>query len=152
MALPDFSSRTLFPTFNSLTESPPPTSTPSWYLLAEVKDDMTIMKPTLVLRDRDTSPFALVFEGLGRDDLDLKKLGMKKGATVVVPRACRTTPKDETKRGFVRVEEGTAGEVKAVPGPLTKVLEVGMRMREREAEGESEKCKRCGEGKESTLR
>lgn len=131
--LPDFSNTTLFPTFITIPQDDEDgehqqqqqhEDGSGYYLLAQVKDNMTINKPTLVLTDRDTNPFALVFEGLGRDDLDLKGLGFKKGYTAVVPRARRTRPADETKRGFVRVARQDAARVKAVPAPLARVLEV----------------------------
>lgn len=150
--LPDFTDTTLFPTFLTIPQdddaethtTPAPTTTtrsdenPDWFLLAQVKDNMTINKPTLVLTDRDANPFALVFEGLGRDDLDLRGLGFKKGCTAVIPRARRTKPADETKRGFVRVDEGGAGAVRAVPGPLARVLEMGGKG------GKGDRCETCG--------
>lgn len=144
---PDFTNTSLFPTFLTIPqddpETPPPPATGSssseeaWFLLAQIKDNMTINKPTLVLTDRDANPFALVFEGLGRDDLDLKGLGFKKGCTAIIPRARRTKPADETKRGFVRVEKGDAGTVRAVPAPLARVLEVG-------GKGKGDTCETCG--------
>jgi len=139
--LPDFTDAALFPGFGDLPESTSAdVRTQPWFLVGTIKDDMTIMKPTLVLRDmRTESPFALVFEGLGRDDLDLKKLGFKKGATAVVPSALRTPPADETKRGFVKVEKGDAGLVKAIPAPAARVVELGMRLRERK----EDKCEMC---------
>lgn len=106
---------------------------------------MTINKPTLVLTDRDTSPFALVFEGLGRDELDLKGLGFKKGHTAIIPNARRTRPADETKRGFVQIEKGGAGSVRAVPAPLARVLEVGGKVR-------GDTCDACGERGEKGLK
>ncbi|KAI6345295.1 hypothetical protein MCOR25_011045, partial [Pyricularia grisea] len=134
--LPDFSNRDRFPTFNTIPEAGgAPVSDGSqkqekeeeeeWYLLAHIKNDMTIAKPTLVVEDRDGSPFAVVFEGYGRDDLDLKGRGLKKGNTIVMPRARRVPPADETKRGFVRVSKADAAAVKAVPGALEKVLALG---------------------------
>ena len=152
MAAPDFASTTKFPTFNALPEviatGPSPgeeEEREEWFLLAQVKDDMTITKPTLVLGDREGSPFALVFNGLERGDLDLKKLGLKKGATAVVPRARRTPPKEETKRGFVAVEKGRAEDVKAIPGPLARVLELGAGMAGRRGQTR-EVCEACGKG------
>ncbi|KAL5871996.1 hypothetical protein ACKVWC_007632 [Pyricularia oryzae] len=128
--LPDFSNRERFPTFVTIPEAGAPASDGSqqpeeWYLLAHIKNDMTIAKPTLVVEDRDGSPFAVVFEGYGRDDLDLKARGLKKGNTIVLPRARRVPPADETKRGFVRVDKADAAAVKAVPGALERVLALG---------------------------
>lgn len=145
MSLPDFTSTTLFPSFLTIPEldrdTPVPSSTTpgeaSWHLLAQIKDNMTINKPTLVLKDRDDSPFALVFEGLERDELDLKGLGFKKGCTAVIPNATRTKPAEEGKRGFVRIEKGDASGVKAIPGPLARVLELGGKVK-------GGKCETCG--------
>ncbi|KAF3760593.1 hypothetical protein M406DRAFT_268930 [Cryphonectria parasitica EP155] len=146
--LPDYTDTTRFPTFLTIPENdpdaPPSSSSSSssqqqstWYLLAQVKDNMTINKPTLVLTDRDGNPFALVFEGLGRDELDLKGLGLKKGCTAVIPNAKRTRPAEEGKRGFVRIDKRDAGTVRAVPGALARVLEVGGREK-------GDRCETCG--------
>lgn len=148
--LPDFSDTAVFRTFLTIPQdddesAPAPTITAAqddnnnnnWYLLAQIKDNMTINKPTLVLTDRDANPFALVFEGLGRDDLDLKGLGFKKGCTAVIPCARRTRPADETKRGFVKIGKGDAKLVKAVPGLLARVLEVG-------GKSKGSQCETCG--------
>ncbi|KAL8392953.1 hypothetical protein RB595_002951 [Gaeumannomyces hyphopodioides] len=126
-ALPDFGDTSRFPTFATIPEAGGEAPEPQepWYLLARIKDDMTITKPTLVALDRAGSPFALLFEGFDRDGIDLKARGLKKGATVVVPRALRTPPATEGKRGFVRVDKADAGSVKAIPGPLERVLELG---------------------------
>ncbi|KUI58554.1 Zinc finger MYND domain-containing protein 10 [Cytospora mali] len=145
----DFTNTTLFPTFLTIPEQgPDAVSSPAgerWYLLAEVKDNMTITKPTLVLTDRDANPFALVFEGLGRDDLDLKGLGFKKGASVIIINARRTKPADESKRGFVRIEKGDAGNVTAVPAAMERVLELGGKIK-----GHS--CETCGGNGEDGLK
>lgn len=145
--LPDFSNTTHFPSFLTIPEqdrdAPPSSSSlphggvAAWHLLAQVKDNMTINKPTLVLTDRDGSPFALVFEGLERDGLDLKGRGLKKGCTAVIPNAVRTRPAAEGKRGFVRVDRADAGTVRAVPGPLERVLALGGKAR-------GETCETCG--------
>ncbi|KAK3685894.1 zinc finger, mynd-type domain-containing protein [Podospora appendiculata] len=144
MAPPDFSNRTLFPSFTTCpeTDSPSPTDEDEdWFLLGQVKDDMTLSKPTLVLSDRDGAPFALVFDGLDRGALDFKRMGLRKGCTAVVPRARRTVPTEEGKRGFVRVGKGAAGDVRGIPAELATVLEVAMRMRMGEGEGG---CGTCG--------
>ena len=157
----DFSNRTIYPTFAELPEDVDTTDDNAteekdWYLLAQVKDDMTINKPTLVLSDRDGAPFAMVFEGLGRDDLDLKALGFKKGATAVVAHARRTRPAEEGRRGFVRIAPGRAADAKAVPGPLERVLEIGARLSSKPAEGEegvsAEACESCGKVKDGLLK
>lgn len=153
--LPDFANTVHFPTFLTIPEqdrdSPPSSSlTPTkgdtpWFLLAQVKDNMTINKPTLVLKDRDENPFALVFEGLERDELDLKGLGFKKGCTAVIPHAARTKPAENGKRGFVRIEKGNARAVRAVPGPLARVLEVGGKVK-------GSQCETCGAEGETGLK
>lgn len=144
--LPDFTDIALFPTFLSIPEQDPaappsvaalPPGKGPWYLMAQIKDNMTINKPTLVLTDRGTNPFALVWEGLGRDDLDLKGLGFKKGCTAVIPNAWRTKPAEEGKRGFVRVDKSDARTVRAVPGPLERVLALG-------GKAKGLKCETCG--------
>ncbi|TLD28303.1 hypothetical protein PspLS_03299 [Pyricularia sp. CBS 133598] len=139
--LPDFNSRDRFPTFVTIPEAGAPVSDggqEEWYLLAHIKNDMTIAKPTLVVEDRDGSPFAVVFEGYGRDDLDLKARGLKKGNTIVMPRARRVPPADETKRGFVRVDKADANAVKAVPGALERILALGG------VEEDATVCSACG--------
>lgn len=142
--LPDFSDATRFPTFATIPEAGDESQTQGpgepWYLLARIKDDMTITKPTLVALDRAGSPFALLFEGFDRDGLDLKGRGLKKGATAVVPRARRTPPAAEGKRGFVRVEKAEAGDVRAIPGPLERVLELGSGSGGADGDG----CSSCG--------
>lgn len=152
MPLPDFTSPSLFPTFETYpTSFPSPPSSPTYYLLGQIKDDMTITKPTLVCSDRSGAPFALVFDGLERDGLDLKKVGLRKGCTAVVPFARKVPPAEEGtgKRGFVTVPRERAGEVKAIPGGLERVLVLGERLREREGEGNKERvCEGCGKGGE----
>jgi len=140
MPLPEFNNRTTFPSFATCPEAQTTTNTNTeedeegkWFLLAQVKDNMTITKPTLVLSDRDGSPFALVWDGLDREGVDFKRHGMKKGSTVVVPQARRTPPREEGKRGFVSVSEGGNGDgvgrvVRVIPGPLERVLVVGERL------------------------
>ena len=157
----DFSNRTVYPAFADLPEADDDSTDNApveedWYLLAQVKDDMTINKPTLVLSDRDGAPFAMVFEGLGRDDLDLKALGFKKGATAVVARARRTRPAEEGKRGFVQIAPGRAADARAVPGSLGRVLEIGARLASKstgETEGaDAEVCESCGKVKAGLLK
>ena len=135
--------RALFPSFDELpTAAPgPEPSTPGkdserrerWFLVGQVSENMTITKPTLILRDRDSSAFALTFEG----EMDLK--GYKKGYTVFDECARRTEGKEEGKRGFVRVERGEEGGVRCVPGPMDRVIVLGKGM-----EVERGECKGCG--------
>ncbi|KAK0626881.1 hypothetical protein B0T14DRAFT_511249 [Immersiella caudata] len=141
MSTPNFSDLSLFPTFATCPEDPSAHPTKPYYLLGQIKDDMTITKPTLVLSDRESSPFALVFDGLDRDGLDFKRAGLKKGHTAVIPDGRQVPPKEEGKRGFVSVEGARAGEVKGIPGPLEKVLRVALELRVRE--GEEGRCDVC---------
>lgn len=168
MTLPNLTNTTLFPSFTTCPSTlDPETALPptDWFLLAQVKDDMTITKPTLVLSDRDGAPFALVFDGLERDDLNFKAMGLKKGCTAVVRRARRTPPKEEGKRGFVSVEKGSVGSVRAIPGPLERVFVVAERLRVAEAEVEkgtgggnggggkgTGRCETCGGGEGQLMR
>ncbi|KZL74698.1 zinc MYND-type domain containing protein [Colletotrichum tofieldiae] len=117
-----------------------------WFLVAEVKQNMTITKPTLVVVDRGGTEFAVTFEDRG---IDLRPV--KQGWTIVVPRAVRTAPKGG-KRGFVRVPEGRGTGVKYVPGGLEKIGELGARVRGGGEEGEDGgksfrgRCAGCGTG------
>lgn len=148
MTIPDFSNQTIFPAFETCPTSPSssssspstPSQTEAWYLLAQIKDDMTITKPTLVLTDRANAPFALVFDGLDRDALNFKSLGLKKGNTAVILQAIRTPPKEEGKRGFVSIPRGKADTVKAIPGSLERVLAVGERLRRGLGDAACESC------------
>ncbi|KXH53522.1 hypothetical protein CSIM01_12765 [Colletotrichum simmondsii] len=69
-----------------------------WFLIAQVKQNMTITKPTLVVVDRQQTEFAVTFEDRG---IDLRPV--KGGWTIVVPRGVRTAPKGG-KRGSVTRE------------------------------------------------
>jgi len=164
MTLPDLTNITFFPSFSTCPSTlDPEAALPAsdWFLLAEVKDDMTITKPTLVLSDRDGAPFALVFDGFERDDLNFKAMGLRKGHTAVVRRARRTPPKEEGKRGFVSVGKAGVGSVRGIPGPLEHVLVAAERLRGAEAEngtgagggsGGKRKCETCGSGEGQLMR
>ncbi|KAH6840730.1 hypothetical protein B0I37DRAFT_418736 [Chaetomium sp. MPI-CAGE-AT-0009] len=106
MPLPDFTSPTTFPPFTSL----PLTTTPSsenqeeHYLLAQIHQNMTLTKPTLICTDHTNTSFAVVFgsrPASGPDTLDLSRLGYRRGATLVLPGARRTPPKEgDGSQGF----------------------------------------------------
>lgn len=154
-----FSDKALFPSFDdlptALTTDPQPAEEKEaaaregrperWFLLGQISENMTITKPTLILRDRNSAAFALTFEEGG---VDLK--GWKKGYTLVAENARRTESKEEGKRGFVRVEKGEEGGVRCIPGPMDKVIVLGTGMRDGAGEcrgcgGEGErKCLGCG--------
>jgi hypothetical protein len=103
-----------FPTFYELpaASSPDAPSTDSsdenWCLLAQIKENMTITKPTLIVTDRTGVDFALLFE----DTINLKDLGFRKGYTLAVPNARRTDREGEGKKAVVRVPAGRSGDVK----------------------------------------
>ncbi|KAI0106548.1 hypothetical protein F4776DRAFT_435847 [Hypoxylon sp. NC0597] len=150
--MPIFTDSTPFPTFHEL---PPASSSISadasggpkrdWFLLAQIKEDMTITKPTVIARDRSGTEFAVTF-----DDGDHRGMGLKfrKGHTLVVPRATRTD-RDDGKKAIVRVPQGQGAGVRIVPGALEQVLELGevlAGIEGAEAEGRGRrKCAACGE-------
>ncbi|CRK30867.1 hypothetical protein BN1723_003985 [Verticillium longisporum] len=122
--------------------SAPPTYTPvpattTHFLLAEVKQNMTITKPTLIATDRAGADFAITFEDRG---IDLRPV--KSGWTVVVPGATRTSPA-EGKRGFVRVGEGRGTGVHYLPAGLERVLDLGRQLGEAARGGEAAVCAGC---------
>lgn len=170
MVFPDLADRSLFPPFLELPEddgtlvkttgndaaaasgaNPSPA-----VLLAQVKDNMTITKPTLVLTDRDGTGFALVFDGLERDGLDLGKLGLKKGATAVIRQARRTVPVQSgddsltakaARRPFMRVAPGQAHTVLAIPTSLEQTVSIAGKLRGRQEQAQQEghqSCEACG--------
>ncbi|KAK4033956.1 hypothetical protein C8A01DRAFT_49535 [Parachaetomium inaequale] len=148
---------TTFPPFTALplTTTPPSLETPQeneYYLLAQITENMTLTKPTLILSDLTGTSFALVFAsrpGSGPDTLDFKKLGYKKGATLVLPNVKRTPPKEgDQSRGFVSISREEEGGVRVVPGGLEGVGRVlgllGGRDLKRGGEGGKGGCESCG--------
>ncbi|RYP83826.1 hypothetical protein DL770_005296 [Monosporascus sp. CRB-9-2] len=164
----DFSDSAVFPPFAELppagasstgadgsTASTSSTTTKAgsggWFLLAQIKEDMTITKPTLIVTDRAGVDFAVTFEDAG---LNLRgDLGARKGYTLVVPGARRTDR--EGKKAVVRVEAGRGGQVRrlwangflvgppeqVIPGSLEQVLELG---RVIGSETVGKQCAACG--------
>ncbi|KAI1344723.1 hypothetical protein F5Y15DRAFT_2260 [Xylariaceae sp. FL0016] len=140
----------LFPTFYELPASadsvPASSSSPDarpaipddeeYFLVAQVKENMTITKPTLILTDRTGVDFALLFE----DAVDLKARGIRKGHTLAIRRA-RRTDREEGKKAIVRVEGGHSGDVMAIPGTLEQVFELGMLL---DSNLLGAKCSACG--------
>ncbi|KAI0012624.1 hypothetical protein F4779DRAFT_15794 [Xylariaceae sp. FL0662B] len=133
--MPAFDNTGFFLAFNELPSSPEAGPGEDWFLLAQIKENMTITKPTLIITDRTGLDFAIIFEDKG---LSLK--GFKKGYTIAVPRAVRTD-REEGKKAIVRVDEGRGGDAKVIPGPLAQVLELGQVM---DIEGFGDKCAACG--------
>ncbi|KAH8671469.1 hypothetical protein BX600DRAFT_496170 [Xylariales sp. PMI_506] len=143
---PSFGDAAVFRDFASL---PPVTATaasgggedPDWYLLAQIKNNMTIMKPTLIVTDRRGVEFAVTFEE--DREFDLKGRGLKKGNTMVVPRA-RRTAKGEGKNDVVVIQKGAS--VAAIPAKLDRVLELGPLLDDASS---AQKCAECGKAEES---
>lgn len=110
--MPDFTDPALFPAFYELPSDVEIASAPaagveaaSWWMLAQVKVNMTLTKPTLIVTDRRGLDFAVTFEDTS---MDLK--GYKKGYTMVVPRAQRTD-REEGKKAVMRIEAGNCTSV-----------------------------------------
>ncbi|CAK7245964.1 MAG: hypothetical protein STHCBS139747_007569 [Sporothrix thermara] len=161
--IPDLADRSLFPPFLELPEdshgasSTATSESSAPVLLAQIKDNMTITKPTLVLTDRDGHGFALVFDGLDRDGLDLGKLGLKKGATAVVRGARQTVPAPSAaepgapetmtakaaRRQFMRIAPGQAHTVQAVPAGLEQTLAIAAALRSQQSRMLAEGCGHC---------
>ncbi|KAH8171290.1 hypothetical protein LIA77_08057 [Sarocladium implicatum] len=136
---PDFSDRARFPTFTTLplaNASSDPNSDSSHYLIGQVKENMTITNPTLIITDLTGLDLAVTFAS---STFDLSPF--RKGRTcIVIPGAERTAPAEEGKKGFVRVPEGREEGVRCLPGKL-EVLK-----REREGNGcWAEGCEEEGE-------
>lgn len=149
MPTPDFTDPVAFPSYANLPGmSNPPGATTPHYLLAQIGENMTITRPTLVLTDRAGDSFAMMFDG----PIDLASRGLRKGSTAVVPWATRMGPKKEGGNGFVTVEPEMFDTVKALPAGLERVFAVGRRMRQ--GEGTEGMCSACGkvEGGEMELR
>ncbi|KAL2145559.1 hypothetical protein VTI28DRAFT_6797 [Corynascus sepedonium] len=171
MPLPDFTSTTTFPPFTSL----PFTTTASqpvekqeqqqeeeeYYLLAEIKNNMTLTKPTLICTDSTgATSFAVVFDSRsavpGPDALDLARLGYKRGATLVLPRARRTLRASsrqegdgEGGNGFVAVSRADEAGVRVVPARLELLRRVGALLRGKDAKwgdgtAGGRGCESCG--------
>ncbi|KAI5925106.1 hypothetical protein F4810DRAFT_708908 [Camillea tinctor] len=139
MSAPGTDLLSAFPAFYEL----PPSSAPSssdedtWYLLAQIKENMTLTKPTLIVTDRKGVDFAVTFD----DALDLKARGFRKGRTLVAPRATRED-REEGKKAIVRIGRGCAGDVKVIPGGLEQVSELAFLLAG--SDGLGQKCAACG--------
>ncbi|KAK7917413.1 hypothetical protein PG985_011021 [Apiospora marii] len=146
--MPDFTDPAMFPAFYELPSDVEIANAPAegveaaaWWMLAQVKVNMTLTKPTLIVTDRRGLDFAVTFEDSG---MDLK--GYKKGYTMVVPRAQRTD-REEGKKAVMRIEAGDCKSVQVIPAKMEHLLELGQvvdMMRGDEAEGKEQKCGACG--------
>lgn len=116
--MPLLTDELLFPTFYSL-----PTTTDDveqgrdWYMVAQVKNNMTITKPTLIATDRGGMDFAVVFEE--ERGFDLKARGLKKGNTMVIPKA-RRLEKGPGKKDVLVVQKEDCEGVKVTMALLTR--------------------------------
>ncbi|KAK3296806.1 uncharacterized protein B0H64DRAFT_456466 [Chaetomium fimeti] len=169
MPLPDFTSPTTFPLFTSLplTTTPSSSSSEEYYLLAQIHQNMTLTKPTLICTDATNTSFAIVFgsrPASGPDTLDFARLGYRRGATLVLPGVRRTPPKEgDGSKGFVSIAREEEGRVRVVPSSagggkaegegsggtkgVERVVRVGGWLRGRDAggDGDGERgCESCG--------
>jgi hypothetical protein len=151
MALPDFSDRSRFPSVAELPLATADATTDGEesqrWLLAQIKDTMTITQPTLVALDRNGVEFAITLdedrEGSGVDT------AWRKGHCIAIRDARRTEGRSGT--SFVKVARGRAarGDVRVVPGGLAAVL--GLSEKERGdvcavcGKEEGNRCMGCGE-------
>ncbi|XXH04216.1 hypothetical protein Hte_010630 [Hypoxylon texense] len=160
--MPVFTDPSTFPSFQELpsTSSLSSSASPSkdWFLLAQIKENMTITKTTLVVRDRAGADFAVTFDdgdhrglgggGGGAAEAAAASLRFRRGHTLVVPRAARTDREGEGegKKAVVRVPAGRSGGVRVLPGSLEQVLELGQVLAGMaEESGVGKKCAACGE-------
>lgn len=152
--MPIFTNPTLFPTFHELptTTSPQsPSPTPTHFLLAQIKQDMTITKPTVIATDRSATDFAITFADGDHRGLPPSSSSprLKKGHTLVIPDAVRVDRGREGKKDVVRVAEGKAAGVRVLPGGLERVVELGAVLAAAAAEEKGKgRCAACGKGGE----
>ncbi|KAI4860476.1 hypothetical protein F4820DRAFT_108254 [Hypoxylon rubiginosum] len=152
-AFHELPSASSLPSSSSLTSSSSTSPPADWFLLAQIKENMTITKTTLVVRDRAGADFAVTFDdgdhrgllGSGNGSGEGAAPRFRKGHTLVVPRAARTDREGEGKKAVVRVPAGRSGGVRVVPGSLEQVLELGRVLVGMEEEsGLAKKCAACG--------
>ncbi|KAK8071257.1 glycosyl hydrolase family 76 [Apiospora hydei] len=146
--MPDFTDPAVFPSFYELPSDAEIASAPpegveatAWWMLAQVKVNMTLTKPTLIVTDRRGLDFAVTFED---SSMDLK--GYKKGYTMVVPRAQRTD-REEGKKAVMRIEARDCKSVQVIPAKMEHLMELGQvldMMGGDDAEGKEQKCGACG--------
>ncbi|KAI0885890.1 uncharacterized protein GGS22DRAFT_135588 [Annulohypoxylon maeteangense] len=158
--MPIFTNPQTFPSFDELPPSTSSLTTPQtpWFLLAQIKENMTITKPTLVVRDRSNIDFAVTFDDGDHHGLVIgggngEKARFRKGHTLVVPCATRTD-RGEGKKALVRVPEGQGRDVRVLPTSLDKVFGLGALVNgEKDGEEKKRGCAACGkdEGGEGKL-
>lgn len=113
---------------------PEPATGAAWFLLAQVKENMTLTKPTLIVTDRRGVDFAVTFEAAG---FDLS--AFRKGRTTLVVPGARRTDRGEGKKAIVAVPAAACAAVRAVPAPLDRVLALGARL----SQGDGRACAAC---------
>ncbi|KAK4162614.1 hypothetical protein QBC43DRAFT_321201 [Cladorrhinum sp. PSN259] len=130
-------------------DDPSSSSKETYYLLAQIQENMTLTKPTLIMRDLAGSAFALVWNDLTRESLDFKSLGLKKGNCLLLPNALRTEPQQEGKQALIKLycSSWDDEQVKVIPGSLEKIVEVGQFWEEL---CDNSKCANCGKGEDSS--
>ncbi|KAI1763807.1 hypothetical protein GGR53DRAFT_466942 [Hypoxylon sp. FL1150] len=172
--MPAFTDPHAFPTFQELPSSTattttttslpstPPAPDNTWFLLAQIRENMTITKPTLVVRDRAGLDFAVTFDDGDHRGLPLSSPSsssssspprFRRGHTLVVPRATRTDREGEgegrgnnnKKKAVVRVPAGQSGGVRVIPGGLEQVVEMGRVVDGMQQGADAKKCAACGE-------
>ncbi|KAI0179532.1 hypothetical protein GGR52DRAFT_310583 [Hypoxylon sp. FL1284] len=158
--MPVFTDPSTYPSFQELpSASSSSPSSADWFLLAQIKENMTITKPTVIARDRAGAEFAITFEDGNHRGLPSSNGGspprLRKGHTLVVPRAARTDREGEAKKAVVRVPAGRGAAVRVLPGALDQVLELGAVLDGIGEAGKPRKCAACGEletGEKSLMR
>ncbi|KAI1183145.1 hypothetical protein F5B17DRAFT_152213 [Nemania serpens] len=119
----------------SRSSAPDAAAAGNWWLLAQIKENMTITQPTLIVTDRTGVDFALLFE----NGFSLK--GFRKGFTLAVPGARRTDREGEGKKAVVRVPADRGADVIVLPGSLERVLELDVVLG---SQGMDPRCAACG--------
>ncbi|KAI1466168.1 uncharacterized protein F4812DRAFT_99028 [Daldinia caldariorum] len=149
--MPIFADPALFPSFHELPSSSAAAAaaaaTADQFLLAQIKEDMTITKPTVIVRDRSGADFAVTFEDGDHRGLGQGGIRFRKGHTLVVPRATRTD-RGEGKQPIVRVPPGEGASVRILPAGLDQVFELGAVLDGIEGAGKGRKCAACGKEEE----
>ncbi len=87
-----------------------------------------------------------MFAGLGRDELQPQRRGLRKGHTAVIPAAVRVPPRDEKGQGFVQIEQADLATVRTVPAPLPEALAAAARaaVLADQTRRQEHRCSTCG--------
>ncbi|KAL5604718.1 hypothetical protein BROUX41_001931 [Berkeleyomyces rouxiae] len=114
LPVPDFSDRRQFPGFRET-----PTTAGPHVLLGTYKENMTIMRPTYIVEDRDGVQFAMTF--MIANDSPARP-GFKKGAAVAL---CGLAREEPAKAEAGAESSGKAGFVRVQPGEEARVVGLG---------------------------